>query len=138
MKATTLLLLLGAGSFIFFASQHDQEAREEEALHPTCKSNWKLCSDISDLMEHNSSLVAPGPMCQAAANGRAKYGEPKWPSIPFTLYSAEADFRQTGLMLLIEPDAQFQNGFGAWAHVRVTCVYNLSNQEVRSIQINQN
>jgi len=132
------LLVVGLiGIWIYSAHNNDRDAQEAESAHPTCKTNWKLCKDIDDLSAHNTNLLSPQYMCRERANSLAKYGEPKWSTIYFANRNARADFKTTGVVTLTDTDAQFQNQFGAYAHVMVVCTYDLNAQEVRDLKIIQ-
>jgi hypothetical protein len=42
-----------------------------------------------------------------------------------------------GKAVLLESDAQFQNKFGAWAHVRIECSYDLVQERVTDVSISE-
>jgi hypothetical protein len=74
--------------------------------------------------------------CKKQANAQAKYGTPIWPSRAFLDYFGGLDYpRLPGIVVAIEPDAQFSNGFGAMVHSRVECKYNLQEKEVIRVEI---
>lgn len=73
--------------------------------------------------------------CQRAAEDRAKYGSPKWPWLSFGSFRGGKDYVETGQVIAIEPDAQFQNGFGAMVHSRVVCRYDLNADKVTDVFI---
>lgn len=108
-----------------------------------CETNWKQCKDNSDMANNyrNWSDVQIG--CKYAANNKAKYGSPTWPWFPFTSFRPGSDYPKTGIVTAVEPDAQFQNSYGAYEHVRVVCVYDLTSQRkpwdenVKSITLTQ-
>ena len=45
------------------------------------------------------------------------------------------DYVKTGRVVVIEPDARFQNGFGAMARSRVECTYDLNTDKVLRVQL---
>jgi hypothetical protein len=70
------------------------------------------------------------------ATRSAKYGEPKFPPvIAFGSFSWVGDYKKTGMMVLFEPDAQFQNGFGAMVHSTVSCKYDMNSKEVLDVNV---
>jgi len=103
---------------------------------PSCKNDdWSKCADNEEMANSNAWYwVSATTACKRAANRVAKYGDPKWPWLPFSHYKSGDSYAKTGIAVLIEPDAQFQNGFGAWAHVKVICTYDLREKKVTNIQ----
>jgi hypothetical protein len=103
---------------------------------PSCKTNWTLCIDNSDL-ENNYLVDSTAPFeCKQEAIKRAKYGDPKFPwAYPFSTFYKGDQYPKTGIAILIEKEAQYQNGFGAMAHTRVECTYDLRAKKVLNIDI---
>jgi hypothetical protein len=103
---------------------------------PSCKSNWTLCIDNADLV---NNYIESNPIaqvdCQIQAEQSAKYGDPKFPSLAFDTFHVGNDYVRTGIATLIEPNAQFQNGFGAMVHSEVTCTYDLRAKHVLSVDV---
>jgi len=58
----------------------------------------------------------------------AKFGSPVWPWFAFGSFYSGDNYVKTGIAVLVEPDAQFQNGFGAMVHSRVVCTYDMNRQ----------
>jgi hypothetical protein len=106
---------------------------------PTCKEDWGLCKDNSDLVNNFGDYFTIQDACQTEANHEARYGTPVWPSFwsggPFGTFLNGTDYATTGMVVAIEPDAQFQNGFGAMVHSKVVCKYSLASKKVVSIDI---
>jgi hypothetical protein len=102
----------------------------------TCSQDWKVCSDNADLMNSNNldALTAQSE-CKDSANEQAKYGDPKWPWLAFSKFYRGSAAIKTGVLTLVEDDVQFQNGFGAWAHVTAVCDYDLRSKSVKSVSI---
>jgi hypothetical protein len=77
--------------------------------------------------------------CEIEATGKARYGTPVWPGFwsggAFQSFHNGTDYVKTGIVLAIEPDAQFQNGYGAMVHSRVFCKYNLTAKNVVGVDI---
>ena len=85
-----------------------------------------------------SGWISAQLSCQRAAEKMAKYGTPQWPHswIPnFNYFHKGSAYKETGRAMLIEDDAQFQNGFGAMVHSTVTCTYNLNAETVTDVNI---
>lgn len=103
---------------------------------PSCKTDWALCTDNADL-ENNYIVDSSAPFdCEQQATQQAKYGDPKFPwAYPFSTYLKGDQYPKTGIAILIEKAAQYQNGFGAMVHSEVTCMYDLRAKRVLSINI---
>jgi hypothetical protein len=78
--------------------------------------------------------------CISVAGRRAKYGTPVFPSAndSFRDFYRGNEYTKTGSVVLIERGAQFSNGYGAMAHVTVTCTYNLDQKTVSDLSIDEN
>jgi len=68
------------------------------------------------------------------------YGEPKLPGplaeLAFNTYPASStDFLRTGILRLVELDAQYQNGRGIYVRSPVECIFDLSRKEVVDLSI---
>jgi hypothetical protein len=74
--------------------------------------------------------------CRDAAEKMAKYGDPKWPWFAFSSFYSGTSYK-SGQVTVIEPDAQFQNAYGAMAHVKVVCDYDLNQNAVSNVSLNQ-
>jgi hypothetical protein len=103
---------------------------------PSCKTDWTLCIDNSDL-ENNYLVDSTAPFeCKQEAIKRAKYGDPKFPwAYPFSTFYKGDQYSKTGIAILVEKEAQYQNGFGAMVHSEVTCTYDLRAKRVLNIEI---
>jgi hypothetical protein len=77
--------------------------------------------------------------CKEKGNSEARYGTPEWPGFfsggAFGSFRRGTDYVTTGIVTAIEPDAQFQNGFGAMVHSTVVCKYDLKSKTVISVDI---
>lgn len=102
-----------------------------------CVSKWQKCASIDDLFEKYNGIMDARASCKIAADHSAKYGDPKWPGFwsggAFQRFSTSDDFRKTGLIHLVETEAQFQNGFGAMVHTTVICAYDLKDGSVKDV-----
>jgi hypothetical protein len=100
-----------------------------------CRSDWAKCADNEQLANSYSQWTKAQVACKFEANAQAKYGTPTWPWLPFGRFYKGKDYVSSGRAVLIEPDAQFQNGFGAMVHSEVTCAYDLRAQRVIDVSI---
>ena len=112
------------------------EKKAYEAAHPTCATNWMVCTNNGDLVENSSIWLKVQVACRLAAEGAARYGEPKWGWISFGRYLRGNDYPKTGVVTAIDEDVRFQNGFGVYGRSRVICVYDLKNQLVINVSVN--
>ena len=103
-----------------------------------CASNWRLCSNNAALVNHSTEITHAESSCKIEAEKLAKYGSPKWPWVAFGHFYNDDSAAKNGTITLIEPDAQFQNGFGAMAHSTVTCTYNLNTKLVTNVAVGAN
>ena len=105
----------------------------------SCKSDWRACSDNADLVNNYGKIVDSQVACKSEAQGRAKFGTPKFPFLFFfgKFYKGD-EYVKTGVIKLIEDDAQFSNVFGAMVHSTVTCTYDLDQEKVVDISIGAN
>jgi hypothetical protein len=129
-----VLLLLVGGCFLYVNSEANKDKEAEEA-HPTCKSNWTLCTDNADMVVNNSNWTTAEVLCKETASDRAQYGSPKWPWVPFSTYLKGKDYVSSGIATLIESDAQFSNAFGGMVHSQVICKYDLRAKKVLDVNI---
>lgn len=104
---------------------------------PSCKTDWHLCADNSDLVNNNNSMTSAQVACKTKANDSAKFGSPEWPWFAFGSFYQGSDGPQTGKIRLVEKEAKFQNGFGAMAHVIVNCTYDLTAKTVVDVSVDQ-
>lgn len=112
-----------------------QKYRAYKARISLCRSDWAQCADNEQLVRNYSRWVNVQTDCQMAAEGQARYGNPVWPWGSFGSFYEGKLYVTSGIAVAVEPDAQFQNGFGAMAHSRVTCAYDLRAQRVITVNI---
>ena len=79
---------------------------------PSCRSDWTKCTDNSDMANNYKGWSDAQYDCKVEATNQAKFGTPEWPSLYFPKFYPGTDYR-TGNVTLVEPEARFQNGFGA-------------------------
>ncbi|MCB8881714.1 hypothetical protein ACELLULO517_15810 [Acidisoma cellulosilytica] len=108
------------------------------AGNPGCDSDYTKCADNTDLVNHFSSYGTAQSQCKEEAISEAKYGSPKFPWLsPFGTYQTGSSGPTNGQMTLIEPDAQFQNAFGAYVHSTATCHYDFSSKQAIDVIITE-
>ncbi len=103
----------------------------------SCQSEWSRCRDNADLVENYSGMANVRAECRTRADEKAQYGTPEWPWVKFGKYRAGDDYPKTGMIVIGEADARFQNGFGAMAHVAVSCLYDLRSSKVVDVEIEE-
>jgi hypothetical protein len=110
-----------------------QARAEKEA----CEVDWTKCTSNAQLANNYGGWIDAKVDCKIAAEKKARYGSPTWPWPAFSSFYPGNGYITTGIAELIEPDAQFQNGFGAMVHSRVDCVYDLRSNRVTNVIIDQ-
>ena len=111
------------------------ELEAYEAAHPTCRTNWRVCTNNSDLMEHSQAASIISSVCQTAANEAARYGKPEWSWVPFGSYLRGQDYPRTGIITVIDERVKFQNGFGVYGASRAVCVYDMQSRTIVNLSI---
>ena len=109
------------------------ESEADRKLEAACASDWRKCQDAIQLTFYWNGRAGAKHRCRDAANSMAKYGEPKWPYPYFDNIFPNENI-SGGTYTLIENDAQFQNGFGAYAHTQLICKYDLKTSTVEDVQ----
>jgi hypothetical protein len=130
-----VLLLIAV--FVILALFDDNSGPKREGIDQTngagasdCKADWSKCKNNSEIANDYEGMTTAQVACKFYASKLAKYGEPNWPWLSFSHFTPGDDAPRTGVLHLREPDAQFQNQFGAMAHVDVDCSYDLKNKKV--------
>jgi hypothetical protein len=111
--------------------------RQYKTQKAACHNDWRQCADNEQLVNEWSGWTMVQVRCKSAANDRAKYGDPEWPWLPFGSFFKGKDYVAKGKAVAVEPDAKFQNGFGAKLRVRVTCFYDLAGEKVENVLITE-
>ncbi len=113
--------------------------RFSPATAESCENDWRACADNSDLANNFTGMTSARVACRETANEQAKFGTPIWPGFwsggAFGHFEDGNSYILIGKALLIEPDAQFQNEYGAMAHKYVVCLYDLSTKTVIRVNI---
>jgi hypothetical protein len=102
-----------------------------------CGSDWKLCSDNSDLVNHWSGWFRVQRECKAEAERHSKYGTPEWPWFAFGRFYEGKNYVTKGIAMAVENEAKFSNGFGAMVKAQVICTYDLTNDTVTDVSITE-
>ena len=105
---------------------------------PTCKTDWKLCADNSELANNWSDLTDAEAACIVQTRHQAKYGEPEYPRLAFQTFINGSSAKDRGTITLVEKEAIFTNAFNAKLHhVRVECDYDLNAAKVLKVTVLQ-
>lgn len=129
-KYKQLAAILGVGiiTIVIFS---DSRTPEEKA----CSGDWRKCIDNQQLIDTGIHHGRMASACEREASKRAKYGEPKFPTFSFGNYQPGRAYVETGIVYLVERDAQFQNMYGTQVHTEVTCKYDLNRNQVEDVVI---
>lgn len=142
--ATVILVITGVvvtlkmmgGSGPSDPSKPPKTAQEE-----ACASDWQQCTDNHQLINTYQYMWRLEAACKNEARRQARYGSPTFPWVysfwRFTFDSLDSMVK-TGIAIANEPEAQFQNQYGAMEHVTVTCRYDLRTNKVLKIDITPN
>lgn len=144
MILVVLLVMFAAVIALIYVGNQREEAlktpaqRQEEAAIEACRTDWTKCKDNKDIANHNGMDYAHARSeCRHAADQQAKFGTPEWSWYTFGTFQTGNSALVTGEMILVDRDVKFANGFGAMAHVTVTCLYDLRNKRVIKLEIEQ-
>jgi len=100
----------------------------------TCASDWARCASNEELAKNYNRWWDVRRECKREADARARY-KTEWPWEAFGTFNVGNSYIASGKAVAIEPEAQFQNGFGAMVRSRVTCTYDLRADRVISVDI---
>jgi hypothetical protein len=100
----------------------------------TCITDWARCANNEELAKNYNRWWDVRRECKREADARARY-KTEWPWEAFGTFNVGNSYIASGKALAIEPEAQFQNGFGAMVRSRVTCTYDLREDRVISVDI---
>ena len=117
------------------ATTEKTSSKEIAPPPPACTADWQKCVDNEDLINHFRGVGLAKVKCKDEATDKAKYGTPEWPWFAFGRFLRGNDFPKTGTITIVENAAKFQNAFGAMAHVKVYCDYDLKAEKVTSVSI---
>jgi hypothetical protein len=91
------------------------------------------------LVENFGGMTTVKACCEMAAEAAAKYGTPtlrkNWLYPSFGKYYDGDHYVKTGVVIEVEPNAQYQNAFGAMANSTVTCSYDLHQGKVIGLEV---
>ncbi len=121
------LVLLGLLLAMIIGTGEQSDKAEKE--NPTCISDYTKCMDNEELIRRHTAPNGAfmSVACQMTAERMAKYGKPKFSFVPFGSYFDGRSYIDTGTAVLLDHNAQFQNGFGAYQNVTARCEYDLKN-----------
>ncbi len=109
--------------------------RQYKAQVDACRTDWHRCADNAQLANNYREWSRVVVECKAAAQASARFGDPEFPWLPFGTFLNGDSYVKTGIVVAIEPRAQFFNGFGAKVNSRVTCRYDLSRMAVLDVNV---
>jgi hypothetical protein len=115
--------------------QSSSENQTSNSSSGRCNSDWKLCSDNSDLVNHWFGWFRVQRECKDEAERRSKYGTPEWPWFAFGKFRRGKSYVDSGIAVAFEDGAKFSNGFGAMVKVDLACTYDLNNNTVTDVSI---
>ena len=121
------------GLMVLAAISHNNEPSAPEV--PSCKSDWTLCTDNSDMANNWHGWTHVQAACEIAAEKSAKYGTPEWPWLAFSSFLKGDDYPKTGIVKAMEDEAKFKNMFNASVKSKVICTYNINTETVTDIQV---
>jgi hypothetical protein len=99
-----------------------------------CHDDWQKCGSNYEVVNEYDGVAYARSACAVGLAGIVKYGEPRWSSpFKFASYIIGVDTPMTGVLMLIEPDVQLQNGFGAMVHSKASCRYDLRGRKVLEV-----
>ena len=113
------------------------EADAAQAAEDACRDDWHRCKDNSMLVNKSNVDAEAVVACKDEADKEARFGHPDFPFIAFGTFYKGDSYITSGVMVLEEPDAGFQNGFGAMARSTVTCSYDMNKKAVVDMEIEQ-
>jgi hypothetical protein len=111
---------------------------DQEASNQTCKSDWHKCVDNADLVNNSQGMADAQTACKLDAQDQARFGTPQFPIMSFESFYKGDAYVKSGIMVLLETRAQYQNVFGAMVHSTVTCTYDLNQKKVTDIRVGSN
>jgi hypothetical protein len=95
-----------------------------------CYKDWHACADNAMLANSNNATYQRAHIaCKMQAESTAKYGSPTFPWFAFSTFYTGDEYIRTGIAVLVEKDAQFQNMYGAMAHSTVICQYDMNKND---------
>jgi hypothetical protein len=104
------------------------EEQQRIARAPTlCASDWTKCLDNSMLVNKYSKILDIQTKCKIESDKIAKY-DTKWDYPVFTIYYKGTNYLEAGEIILLDENAKFQNGFGAFKKMKLECHFDLNSQ----------
>jgi hypothetical protein len=125
------------GLVVIGALVTDNGSHDASEAQTGCRTDYLECSDLKQALDENDEILSASTTCQMRAEDRAKYGETEFPWTPFGSAKVDGSNLRQGRIVLVEHDAQFQNGFGAMQNVTVECHYDLISDRVTALDIRE-
>ena len=115
----------------------DERKVEAEPKTPSCETDWKACADNAEVVNKNWKALLAVYKCKDKANEMAKFGQPQWPWHSFAYFTRGKSYLEGSLILLVDKDVKFQNGFGVYGKVTVRCLFDLKSDSVIDVTIDE-
>jgi hypothetical protein len=110
------------------------DSKSASSTVSTCKSDWSKCANNLEMARNYEGWTEAEVKCKIAASKMAKYGTPEWPWLAFQHLTTASDYKTTGVAVLLEMGAKFQNMYGAMVRMEaVSCDYDLRTKKVVDI-----
>jgi hypothetical protein len=132
-----LMAVLGVTLDIFGVGHTEAAANPLTTAEDACHDDWHRCTDNAMLINKSQVFYQAVAACKDQADQQARFGHPDFPFLAFGHFHTGNSYLTSGVMELTEPDASFQNGFGAMARMTVTCSYDMNKQAVVDMDIEQ-
>jgi len=109
----------------------DAVGATREADSP-CKTDWSQCKSNREMMaNYDTGLITARMACKKDAISKARFGTPEFPWVFFfQSYMPDDSYVTSGIAVLLEKEAKFQNEYGAMMNVTVVCKYDLRSKTV--------
>lgn len=104
------------------------KAKEEKDAAILCKTDAEKCLTTEMLMNSFQGVSEIRNICTKSVKAVAKWDYQFQSAVHFTSYYDSRSDLKEGIVRLIDDDVKFQNGFGAWKTMRVTCHYNIKSK----------
>lgn len=122
-----------------YSSGPPEKRDSSSAVGGVCAQDWHACRDNTDFVNNYTKIYEAQAACKLSAEEGARFGTPQWPGFwsggAFGSFKTGDDAPKTGIVTLIENNAQFQNGYGAMVHSTVVCQYDYNKKKTQNIEV---
>jgi hypothetical protein len=116
---------------LFFVVAFWRVSQPSNVAEIACRSDWHSCT-IYTIAVSWQGWDSAEQACRSAATDREIYDTPKWRLERFREYRFDRD---AGRLVLMDDDAELQEGSRASQRMQITCIYDLQNTTVRSVDM---